>query len=185
MVSAFTHAVSALALRTPFRPDSLPRGAALAGIVGSILPDADVIGFRFGVRYGDLLGHRGITHSIAFALVVAGSSTALWARLSKRPFSRRALALYLFLCVGSHGLLDALTDGGLGIAFFAPFDPTRYFLPWTPVAVSPIGIENFFNAYGFEVLKTEVVWVWVPCALLACAALAWRRATARAQVPEG
>ncbi len=54
--------------------------------------------------------------------------------------------LFLFVATISHGILDALTDGGLGVAFFAPFVNTRYFFPWTPIKVSPIGAggANFF-----------------------------------------
>lgn len=179
MVSAFSHAVSALAFRAAFPKDALPRGAALAGIVGSILPDADVIGFRLGVRYGDFLGHRGFTHSLVFALGIAALATAIWSQLTERPFSRFALGLYLFLCVASHGFFDALTNGGLGIAFFSPFNDGRYFLPWSPVEVSPIGIANFFNARGWSVFKTELVWVWAPCLAFALGAVALRRARGR------
>ena len=64
--------------------------------------------------------------------------------------------LYFFLATASHGLLDAMTDGGLGVAFFSPFDNRRYFLPWTPIRVSPIGIEPFFTARGLEVLEERV-----------------------------
>jgi len=62
----------------------------------------------------------------------------------------------------SHGLLDAFTDGGLGIAFFAPFDPTRYFFSWRPIAVSPIGISQFFSLWGLSVLLTEAIWIGLP-----------------------
>jgi inner membrane protein len=74
----------------------------------------------------------------------------------------------------SHGLLDALTDGGLGVAFFAPFDAGRYFLPWTPIRVSPIGL-GFFSARGAEVLASEVVWVWLPALALVAAVWAGRK----------
>src|SRR5215831_7502105 len=50
---------------------------------------------------------------------------------------RFALFAYLFLATASHGVLDAMTNGGLGVAFFSPFDTTRYFLPWRPIRVSP------------------------------------------------
>lgn len=35
-----------------------------------------------------------------------------------------------------------LTDGGLGVAFFSPFDNKRYFLPWRPIRVSPISVTH-------------------------------------------
>ena len=59
-----------------------------------------------------------------------------------------------------------MTNGGLGIAFFAPFDNRRYFLPWRPLEVSPIGTYGFFGPRGVAVLKTELVWVWLPCLAL-------------------
>ena len=50
----------------------LPQSAAspkliLIGVICSIIPDLDVVGFQFGVRYGDMLGHRGFSHSIICA----------------------------------------------------------------------------------------------------------------------
>jgi len=86
---------------------------------------------------------------------------------------------YFFLATASHGLLDAMTDGGLGVAFFAPFDNHRYFLPWTPIRVSPLGIGRFFTSRGFAVLQSELLWIWVPSAVLLASALLLRRRTAR------
>jgi inner membrane protein len=77
---------------------------------------------------------------------------------------------YFALITASHGLFDAMTDGGLGIAFFSPFDTTRYFLPWRPIRVSPIG-PGFFSDRGMTVLVSEATWLWLPSAALA--AVAW------------
>jgi inner membrane protein len=119
----------------------------------SLLPDLDVIGFALGVDYGDPWGHRGATHSLAFAIGVglAAGSIATWFR---RPFSRTALLATAVLA--SHTLLDTLTDGGLGCALFWPFDLTRYFAPWNPLPVAPIGL-SFFSVYGLTVALVEVV----------------------------
>ena len=46
-----------------------------------------------------------------------------------------------------------MTDGGLGVAFFAPCDEMRYFLPWRPVMVSPIGVVEFFTHYGARITE--------------------------------
>jgi inner membrane protein len=54
-----------------------------------------------------------------------------------------------------------MTTGGLGVAFFSPFSNTRYFFPWRPIAVSPIG-ARFFSPRGFAVLLSEALWVWTP-----------------------
>ncbi len=107
-----------------------------------MLPDADVIGFAFGIRYADMLGHRGLSHSFFFAAIVGLVVAALYGERSRR---RAWLAVYFAAVTASHALLDGLTDGGLGVALFAPFSNERYFLPWRPIEVSPIG-PGFFSA---------------------------------------
>src|SRR5947209_1203777 len=109
MATILSHAIAAAALGTAFAP---PKSARfwLYGIVCSMAPDVDVIGFRFGVRYGDLLGHRGFTHSIAFAIVLSGIATAAICG-QERSMKWRIVWLYLFLATISHGILDALTNG--------------------------------------------------------------------------
>ncbi|NIM77978.1 MAG: hypothetical protein GTO20_04240 [Candidatus Aminicenantes bacterium] len=60
--------------------------------------------------------------------------------------------LYFFLLTASHGVLDAFTNGGLGIALLSPFDTTRHFSPWQPIEVAPIGIWAFFSDWGVKVM---------------------------------
>jgi len=165
MASAFAHALVALAMGKTIKNRELGWRELGLGAFCSVLPDFDVMGFYFGIQYGDLWGHRGMTHSILFAVLIAGSLVALWYR--GRPATAMAgLCVYSFLCTVSHGVLDAVTDGGLGVAFFSPFDTTRYFFSVRPVLVSPIGISEFFSPYGIRVLASEVMWVWLPsCAL--------------------
>jgi inner membrane protein len=152
MPTIFTHPAVAL-LRPWFR--DVPRRAVVAGVIGAILPDLDVAAFALGIPYEHPLGHRGFTHSILFALLYAAAAALLL----------RVRLPFLFLCTVSHTLLDALTDGGLGVAFFSPFSNERYFFPWTPIRVSPIG-TSFFSPRGLETLGSELVWVWVPCIAL-------------------
>jgi inner membrane protein len=80
---------------------------------------------------------------------------------------RLSMSIYFFLATASHGFLDAMTDGGLGVAFFSPLDNHRYFLPFRPIHVSPIGAGRFFTHRGLEVLQSELLWIWLPAALLA------------------
>jgi inner membrane protein len=77
------------------------------------------------------------------------------------------LTLFFFLVTASHGFLDAFTDGGLGIAFLAPFDDTRYFFPWRPIEVAPLGLTRMFTLDGWSVIRSELLWVWLPVAVLA------------------
>src|SRR5690348_14178770 len=95
-----------------------------------LLPDLDVIAFSFGIPYGSRFGHRGISHSLFLAVLIgwlaslaagAGFGVSCWSLLP-------ALAA----AAAGHSLLDALTDGGMGVALFAPFDDRRYFFPWRP-----------------------------------------------------
>src|SRR5437660_7041512 len=167
MASAFTHAFAAVALTKTM--STTKRGwrfwTLLAG--SAVLPDADVIGFPFGINYGGLLGHRGLSHSLLFAalwslLVVFWEFRAV-ARCSEQWW--RLLGLF-FVATASHGVLDAMTDGGLGVAFFSPFDTTRYFLPWRPLEVSPISIAHFFERGGAAVLGSEFRYVWLPLSSL-------------------
>ena len=171
MASVFSHAVAALSIGACFYQDGIPKRLWIAGAVCSVIPDADVIGFEFGVHYGDFWGHRGFTHSLLFAALLAAFVIVLLLRDEIPTASRLYLWAYLFLATASHGLLDSMTDGGLGVAFFSPFNNCRYFLPWRPIRVSPIGIGRFFTERGMAVIQSELLWVWVPAGMLA--ATAW------------
>jgi len=174
MASVFSHSVAALGIAAAFSKPGFPKRAWVMGAACAVMPDLDVIGFHFGIQYGDFWGHRGLTHSLLFAAVLALLVTVLAFPLNA-TYDRRVLWLYLFLAASSHGLLDAMTDGGLGVAFFSPFDLTRYFFRWRPVLVSPIGASRFFSSRGAAVLRTEIVWIWLPSALLAACAFLLRR----------
>jgi inner membrane protein len=175
MASLFSHAVAALGIGACFYRPSIPKRVWVAGVACSVVPDLDVIGFRFGIRYGDFWGHRGFTHSLLFAALLASTLIFIGLRKALPSLGRTTLWLYLFLASASHGFLDAMTDGGLGVAFFSPFDNQRYFLPWTPIRVSPIGVGRFFSYRGLEVLQSELLWIWLPAAVLAIAAWSFRR----------
>ena len=175
MPTIVSHPAVALGLRRWFGPT--PNRLLVAGVVASILPDADVLGLYGGIEYGSLFGHRGFTHSIAFALLV-GFIGALLLRDRKiegsadaaPAMSISATFAYLFLTTLSHPLLDAMTDGGRGIAFFSPFSNHRYFFPWRPIRVSPIG------RLDLSVVRAEVLWVWLPCLVMALIGAAFRAA---------
>ena len=164
MATVFTHALVAASLgqagKADWRKDW--RFWYLA-VLCSILPDIDIIGFRLGVRYGDLWGHRGMTHSLLFAAIIA---VIMALRFGPVGRDRWKLMLLLFVITASHGVLDAMTNGGLGVAFFSPFDTQRYFFLWTPIQVSPIGAGGFFTARGMDVIWSEIVWVWGPTVLI-------------------
>jgi inner membrane protein len=73
--------------------------------------------------------------------------------LGLRPWQASVVGVLL---VSSHGLLDCLTDGGLGVALFWPFTTARYFFPWRPLPVAPIG-RGIFSTRGLAVMTHELV----------------------------
>lgn len=124
----------------------------------AMLPDADVIAFVLRIPYSAPLGHRGASHSFVFALVVALVAAAIVRR------DRWRTALCVLIAVGSHGLLDTLTDGGLGIGLLWPFSNERFFAPVQPIPVAPIG-TGMLSRRGFYVVAVELVafaplWLW-------------------------
>jgi inner membrane protein len=163
MCTVITHPAVPIALSVLLPRDAASSSLFLAGCVCSVVPDLDVIGFEFGIQYSDMLGHRGLTHSISFAAALALLVTlTLFQNSHGSPF---VIFLFLFLSTLSHPVLDALTNGGLGVGFFAPFSNRRYFFPYRPIQVSPIGVVGFFSWRGIDVLLSEIKWVWLPSAM--------------------
>jgi inner membrane protein len=180
VASVFTHAAAALALGTAFRAPGAPWRYWAIGAACAVVPDLDAIGYFLGVPYGSALGHRGFTHSLLFAAILA---TALFAFVRDTQLQASRVWLFLFLATCSHGILDAFTNGGGGIAFFAPFDNSRYSMPWQPLAVSPMRPSRFFTSRAIPIVVTELAWVWTPAALFALAAIRWRRSDRSTQHP--
>ncbi|HEX8427557.1 metal-dependent hydrolase [Hymenobacter sp.] len=166
MASVFGHTALGATLGVLLLPERRHWRWWVLAAACAFLPDADVVGFKFQVPYAGLWGHRGLTHSLLAAAIVASVLVGLhsWRRVTQAPGLAR-LWLLLFLATASHGVLDAMTTGGLGVAFFSPFDPQRYFFPFRPIQVSPIGIRNFAGQCALRVLASEVVWVGLPCLL--------------------
>lgn len=162
MPTCVTHLAPALALGAGLGLNRVPPRLLAAAAFFAVAPDLDVIGFRLGISYADLAGHRGISHSLAAAFI-SGGLGALAA-----PFLRcgRLTAFSLiFLAIASHIALDAATTGGLGVAAFWPLSEERYFLPWRPIRVSPFDPRAFLGSRGLEVIRSELLWVWLPAFL--------------------
>ena len=170
MASAFTHAYVALVGGRTATGRKEPARFWVAAVTLSVLPDADALLHWMGIPHQSPFGHRGFSHSLFIALAVSFVTARLLfqTRVARRGF-------LLFLITASHGILDAFTDGGLGVAFFWPFDNVRIFAPWRPLVVSPIGIEAFFSGWGLRVIRSEVVFVWFPLTVIFLVAWAVRR----------
>jgi len=165
LASIFAHAFTAYAFSKTFTKELVTTKVWILGIVCAILPDADVVGFAFGITYEDFWGHRGFSHSLVFAILLGLLVTLIFYNSKFLTKTGGLLILYFSICTASHGVLDAMTTGGLGIAFLSPFDDTRYFFPFRPIQVSPIGASKFFSIWGIKVLLSELIWVIIPSSI--------------------
>lgn len=147
--------------------EKMPARFWVLSAVCTVVPDVDIIGYYFGIKYGNMFGHRGFFHSLPFALLLS-VSVVVFAFPDIRRFSKKwwGMLAFFFAITASHGVLDAMTDKGLGVGFFIPFDNTRYFMPWRPIYASPMRISQFFSRSGLEVLRAEVIWIWLPMILI-------------------
>jgi inner membrane protein len=164
MPTIFTHPAVPLALGLGLGRGVISTRLLVCGVIGSVLPDLDVIAFRFGIPYAAEFGHRGVSHSLLFAFAVAILGACFCRRLHS-GFVRTLL--FLFVAVGSHGLLDAFTNGGLGIALLWPWSDYRFFASVQVIEVAPLSLIRFLSERGIVVLKSELVWVWLPAIVIA------------------
>jgi inner membrane protein len=171
----FSHSLAAVALGSCFPERKLPVRFWVLAAICAALPDADVLGFTLGLSRDDVLSHRGFTHSLFFAACIGFLIViAFFSGIDKLSKHWWMLVAFFFAVTASHGLLDAMTNGGRGVAFFAPFSDARYFFPWRPIEVSPLGIDRFLSARGLEVMLSEFKWIWLPSGVVAFGAFALR-----------
>ena len=160
MASIFGHAVVGFTLAKIIDKHHAKWLIVLA-IFSTILPDFDIITFKFGIPYSHPLGHRGFSHSILFSF--------LWAFALMMTIGRKNKGIWflvIFLSTLSHGILDAMTSGGKGVGFFIPFNNSRFFLPFRGIQVSPIGVGDFFSEWGMKVLFSEFKYIFIPSFLI-------------------
>jgi inner membrane protein len=176
MPTVVTHAAVPLAIGLGLGKKAVSPRLMVAGIVAAMVPDLDTLGFKLGIAYGSQFGHRGFTHSLFFAGILAAIAAGMYRALQTTAVKAFS---FVFLSAASHGLLDACTTGGRGVALLWPFSLHRYFAPVRFIRVSPIGIARFLSGRANAVLLSELLWVWIPMALLGFFLLALRRSTTR------
>jgi inner membrane protein len=172
MASAFSHIAVPAVLYASFKSETVNLRLFVLAAVCSVFPDMDVIGFKFGIPYGSQWGHRGFTHSFVFALCMASLLTYFHRQLRSKPWA--VFWLCLVSCA-SHAFLDAMTNGGLGVALYWPFSLERIFLPFRPIQVSPIGVGSFFTEWGLRVLASEFILVLMPALIVGTIGVLIRR----------
>ncbi|MDD4929495.1 MAG: metal-dependent hydrolase [Gallionella sp.] len=168
MPTIISHAAVPLALGLGC--NIVSRRLLFAGLAACALPDLDVLAFRLGVAYSDQLGHRGFSHSLLFAALLGVLAALFACRLKTR---RLAAFVFVSVAAASHGLLDMLTNGGLGVAYLWPFSDQRFFLSEQVIQVAPLSLRRLFGPAGLAVARSELLWVWLPaCCVLSVFLLA-------------
>ena len=147
-----------------------------------IIPDFDVIGFYFNISYSHFFGHRGFFHSIPFAFLLSIIIVLFFFRgVRFLSLKSNLLIIYFGLLTSSHGIFDAMTNGGLGVALLSPFNTNRIFLPFTPIEVSPLGLQAFFSRRGLEVILSELYYLWLPFILIFLLTLIFKKRTNKSE----
>ena len=71
LATPLAHLAVPLALSVALGPDIVPPGLMALALVCAVLPDLDALGLWLGIPYDHPFGHRGITHSLPFAVALA------------------------------------------------------------------------------------------------------------------
>jgi len=168
MPTIFSHGIAAVSATSFFKTKLDTFKFYFLVLFFSMIPDADVIAFRFGIPYSHWLGHRGFTHSILFSALFPIPFLLFFYRKEFALNTRYLLLWFVFfVSTLSHALLDALTNGGLGVCLYCPFSTERFFFDFRPIQVSPIG-KRFFSEAGIRVLQSEFIWIWIPSIVVYC-----------------
>ena len=125
------------------------RRVCVAAAACAALPDIDILA-------SPLIAHRGITHSLLFALTAAALATVLF-------FRARGRWIFVVLSVAllSHSILDAFSSYSVGLAFFAPFSDQRYRFVWTPLGDPAGRLSHQLLQEGLVVLVPALVAIWL------------------------
>ncbi|MEX5406149.1 metal-dependent hydrolase [Stenotrophomonas sp. WED208] len=201
MPSIITHAAVPLALWCAADRGRIPPRLLAAGVIAAMLPDADVLAFALQIPYADAFGHRGASHSLLFACVLAAVAAVLAFFGSGRPWSahrssgsRRPWSAVLCqprLAPTKAGSTVASTlQAAVFVFVCAASHPLLDAMtsgglgvalawPWSEQRFfapwRPIRVSpfapQFFSARGVSTLLSELRWVWLP---LATVVVAWK-----------
>ena len=142
----------------------ISRRLLFVGVIACIIPDIDVLAFRFNIAYAHDFGHRGFTHSVMFAFALALLALAFARQLQA---SRQITFAFIGLAALSHPLLDMLTNGTHGVALWWPWSSERIVSSWHVIEASPLSLRRVFSARSLVVLQSELLWIWLPATVFA------------------
>jgi len=129
---------------------SLAATTAFAAL--ALAPDLDFFVLAMGLDHTPL-GHRKLTHSLPFALVVGVLVGGLTGAKDKKALA----CLLSVLALASHGLLDAATANGPGPQLLAPFSEAPIQFAWHPIPGTQF-FQEYFTAAAVPVFAGEALW---------------------------
>jgi inner membrane protein len=160
-LDSLTHIVLGACIGEAIAGKQLGKKAMLAGAIVQSIPDIDFVSTFWLHDAGDIIGHRGFTHSIVFGILV----TFLLARLVKIIFRKRDLSWRTcFLLVGINVFVHLFIDGfnAYGVGWLEPFSHKRFSLHVLFVADPFFSFWPFLGFMGLLILhnsyKRRKIW---------------------------
>jgi inner membrane protein len=138
-LDSLTHIALGACMGEAFAGKTLGRKAMVWGSIAQSIPDIDFIAATWLNTSANLLAHRGFTHSILFAVIVAFIMAILanrWHRPHNIPFIR--WMFFFSAAILSHIFIDAFNNYGVG--WFEPF--SHYRISFNAIYVA----DPFFSA---------------------------------------
>jgi inner membrane protein len=134
-----------------------PMGLMFAAGVLAVAPDLDTV-FHGFIPYAHFLGHRGFVHSPFFSFLFAVTLSSLVYAVARNLGLAACLGITaaFTLAMASHGVLDAMTDAGLGVMLLYPFSEERLFFPWRPFYAPPIKLAGISYEKVQMMIKSEL-----------------------------
>jgi membrane-bound metal-dependent hydrolase YbcI (DUF457 family) len=130
MSSIVGHALAGVSVASAFEHDgTMENRRRLFGLAAllSIIPDLDVL-IYIAFRPLGMTPHRGITHTIVFALIAGGLMAIVCRRFLGLTYLRVFLIVSAVLL--SHSILDYLMGCGPAVPFFWPISEKGFLLPF-------------------------------------------------------
>lgn len=154
-MDSLTHIALGACVGEAFFERGFGKKAMIWGALAQSIPDIDFVASFWLPTSEDLLVHRGITHSLLFALFIV-PVMAFAANKIHHPhnISFRKWILFFAAEVGLHLFLDAFNNYGIG--WFEPFSQARYsfntiyvvdffFSLWPGIALVALILHNRFH----------------------------------------
>jgi inner membrane protein len=159
MTTLYTHAVAGLGIAALGMRRRMAWSYWLLAGTLPVLPDLDTLSMT---SYSSIWGHRGYTHSLAFAMMAGLFATVLVGWYLRSRFWQ--LAAIFCAAAASHPLLDMLTYGGNGVALWWPLSAERVG-SWGPIPVADLAME-WPDPRRSRALQKELLYLWLPLAVL-------------------